>query len=284
MPSAPSPSSSAQAARQALADRLRAIREEAELSAVELSARAGWHKSKTSRIEHGVQTASAADIRVWCAACAAEGQVPDLLAALRTAEGAYVEWRRLNRGGLATLQGSYVPLYERTALMRSYQSHVVPGMLQTAGYASALLARIATFRGIPDDSEAAGEARVRRQRLLRSGKHRFAFLLEEAVLRQGVGGGQVMAEQLGRLMEVATLPSVSVGVIPARADRPLWTLEGFTLYDDFQAHVELLSARVTLTAPGEIATYVKAFEELSAMAVYGDAARALILRALEGLP
>lgn len=47
--------------------------------------------------------------------------------------------------------------------------------------------------------------------------------------------------------------------------------------------VELLSAEVTTRQPSEVAQYVKAFEQLRAMAVYGAEARALVTRAVDAL-
>ncbi|KUL50275.1 hypothetical protein ADL22_07410 [Streptomyces sp. NRRL F-4489] len=47
--------------------------------------------------------------------------------------------------------------------------------------------------------------------------------------------------------------------------------------------IELASARVRITQPAEIALYLKAFERLRALAVYGAAARALVARAVEVL-
>lgn len=283
MPSSSSPSSSAQAARQALAARLRELRLEAGLSGRELSRAAGWHPAKTSRIEHAVQPVSQEDIRTWCQVCGVAGQARDLVATLRVAEGAYVEWKRLQRAGQRRLQQNYVPLYERTRRFRSYQSHVIPGLLQTGGYASALLKAIATHSAIHNDAEEAAAARLDRQRVLHSDR-RFAFVIEEAVLSYGLGGKEVMAKQLGHLLEATSLPSVSLGVIPASVrDRPMWTLEGFILFDDARAHVELLTARVTITAPGELEGYEKAFQALSGMAVYGARARALITSAIEAL-
>ncbi|MFF3091756.1 hypothetical protein ACFVRB_42995 [Streptomyces nojiriensis] len=70
--------------------------------------------------------------------------------------------------------------------------------------------------------------------------------------------------------------------IAARAPRPLWSMESFTVHDDAQVGIELLSARVTITAPGEIATYERAFADLAdlaAHAVHGAGARTLIRRA-----
>ncbi|MCW2890371.1 MAG: family transcriptional regulator [Streptosporangiaceae bacterium] len=283
MPSSPSPSSSAQAARQALADRLREIRLDVGLSARELSASAGWNQAKTSRIEHAQQPVTQADIRTWCSACEADDQAEDLIASLRAVEGAYVEWRRVERTGLRRLQETYVPLYERTRWFRVYQSHVIPGFLQTAGYAEALLGAITAFRNIPNDVGAAAAARVRRQRVLYS-ERRFVFLIEEAVLRYGVGDAGAMAGQLWHLLDAIAMPSVSLGIIPASVSaRPMWTVEGFTIFDEAEVNVELLTAKITVTAPSEIAVYAKAFGELSRLAVHGDAARALITLAIDAL-
>jgi hypothetical protein len=61
-----SPSSSVQRARQQLAERLREIRLDAGLTARALSAAAGWHEAKTSRIESAKQVLTDADIQIWC--------------------------------------------------------------------------------------------------------------------------------------------------------------------------------------------------------------------------
>jgi hypothetical protein len=63
----------------------------------------------------------------------------------------------------------------------------------------------------------------------------------------------------------------------------VWPLEAFYLHDDVQAVVETLTAEVNVTQPRELADYAKAFTELAKMAVYGDAARALIQAAIDAL-
>ena len=89
-----------------------------------------------------------------------------------------------------------------------------------------------------------------RNRVVRSGNHRFLAIAEEAVLRQQIGGAEVMSEQLAYLLEATALPAMSLGVIPFSAvGRQIWPLEAFTIFDDERVHVELLSAQVTVTAP-----------------------------------
>jgi transcriptional regulator with XRE-family HTH domain len=279
-----SPSSSVQRARQLLAERLRDIRLDAGLSGRELSAAAGWHAAKTSRIESAKQPPSEADIALWCQICAAERDVPDLIAASRAADSMYVEYRRVNPAGMRRMQESRRPLYERTRLFKAYCPSVIPGWLQTPAYATALLSAITEFRGTPDDVAEAVAARMGRNRMFGSGNHRFVLLMEETVLRYRIGGANVMAAQLEHLIEGSTLPAVALGIIPfASPERPAWPVEQFTVFDDERVHVELLSAQVTVTAPSEITLYVRAFERLSKLAVYGDAARELIREAVTAL-
>jgi transcriptional regulator with XRE-family HTH domain len=278
-----SPSSSVQRAREQLAARLREVRLDAGLSAQALSAAAGWHKAKTSRIESAQQAPSEADIAVWCRACGADREVPDLVAASRAADQMYIEYRRVNRGGLRRLQEPANPLFLRTRSFKSYCPAVIPGFLQTPGYASALLSSIAEFREIPDDTEQAVAARMNRNRIVGDGNRRFTLLVEEEVLRHRIGGHGVMAGQLARLLDATELPTVVLGVVPFSADRPMWPLEAFTVFDDERVVIELLSAQVTVTAPSEITLYVRAFERLRRLAVYGDAARVVVADAIAAL-
>jgi transcriptional regulator with XRE-family HTH domain len=280
-----SPSSSAQAAREAVAGRLRDLRKEAGLTIVELASRCGWHYSKTSRIENALTGPTATDIRKWCAAASAEEQAQDLIVQSINAESMYREWRLQLRSGLKHLQDSVVQFYGATELFKVYSSTLVPGLLQTEGYAAAVLRTSARFRDIPlDDSAEAARARVERSRIIHQQGHRFVIVIEESVLYFQMADADGMAAQLGHLLTAGALPAVSLGIIPAATrERVRWPDETFSVYDDKLVSVELVSAEVNVTQPSEIAIYVKAFEELRSMAVYGADARALVVKALDAL-
>lgn len=275
-------SSSVQQARQSLGRRLREIRKDAGLTARELARQADWHESKCSRLENGHASPSDADIRTYTTLCAAPEQTADLIATARGIDGAYVQWRRMERAGLKRVQQSVAPLFERTRRFRIYQSWVIPGLLQSAAYTRAVLSTVAHLRDVPDDIDDAVAVRMDRQRILHSGDHRFAVLVEEWVLRTVIGDSDIMAGALGHLISVASLPSVSLGVIPLGTPRGAgWPVESFTMYDDEQVNVELVSAHLTVTQPGEMAEYATTFTELSALAVYGTRARSLITAAID---
>ncbi|MFF5112036.1 helix-turn-helix domain-containing protein [Streptosporangium sp. NPDC000509] len=148
MPS--SSSSSAQHARQALANQLREIRLQAGLSAKELAARAGWHgNTKVSKIEHGTRPASADDVRAWCQVCGVPPQRTDeLLAEQQSMAGTWVTYQRLNRAGLRQAQLSVRPIYDRTSLIRAYQSRTLPGLIQTAGFTTTSLEQVRIRQGV----------------------------------------------------------------------------------------------------------------------------------------
>ncbi len=114
--------------------------------------------------------------------------------------------------------------------------------------------------------------------------HRYVFLIEEAVLYYQLGDAEAMAAQLGYLLTAGALPQVSFGIIPtATRERVMWPKETFDVHDDTLVSVELVSAEVNITQPSEITLYVKAFEQLRSMAVYGAEARALIVKAIDAL-
>ncbi|WP_037887243.1 helix-turn-helix domain-containing protein [Streptomyces viridochromogenes] len=279
----PHPSSRVQKAREDLAGRLREIRKDAGITGRELAVRCGWSESKSSRIENARTPPSDADIKAWCRACAAEGQILDLIAANRQSADAHVQWKRLQRSGLRRLQESVVDLYRQTRMFRVYVSDVIPGFLQTPGYATALLASIAEFRGTPDDVSDAVTARMRRNAVLSDGSRRFSFVLEESVLRYRVCGAETMAAQLGHLLGVMDLPNVAVAVVPFSIQRTVWPMPTFTVFDDSRVHADTLDAASAITEPSQVELYARAFDRLSQGAVRGAEARSLIAGALASL-
>lgn len=276
-------SSSVQQARQILADRLGEIRRDAGLNGRTLAAACGWYPSKVSRIENGRTSPSADDIRAWCTACGAGEQAADLIESLRAVEGMFVEWRRMERGGLRQAQETVRPLFERTSRFRSYSSWFVPGLIQTRAYTEAVLRAVQRRRVTVDDVDAAVAARMERQRVLHEGARTFAFLVEESVLRSGIGGREIMAGQLGQMITVGSLPNVSLGIVPMRPDRSRMPVEGFWIYDLAQVNVELVSGYLTIVQPREVAMYADTFAELADLAVHGGEARTVIAEALRAL-
>jgi hypothetical protein len=93
-----------------------------------------------------------------------------------------------------------------------------------------------------------------------------------------------MAGQLGHLISVASVPNVSLGVVPMSPDRDAaWPVEDFWIFDDETVNVELVSGYLTITRPNEIAMYARVFTELAEVARYGAQARSIITAAVKAL-
>ncbi|MGH3588024.1 MAG: helix-turn-helix domain-containing protein [Pseudonocardia sp.] len=270
-------------AREALGRRLRELRSDAGLTARALAAACGWHFTKISKIEHGKQSPTDQDLRIWAIECRAAEQIPDLIATVRAIDTMYVEWQRHMRTGLKRSQTRSVPLYEKTSQFRVYENTVMPGLFHTAEYSAAIFRFWNDFLDIPNDIDEAVAARMDRQRVLYHGNRRFAFILEEQTLWTRVGGADVMAGQLDRLLAVMSLPRVSVGIIPAGGERHCLAQGSFWIFDDNRVKAESVSAGLDITHPREVAVHTRAFGLLQRSAVYGKDVRELVHRALAAL-
>ena len=196
----------------------------------------------------------------------------------------YVEWRRSLHSGMAHGQKARIPLYERTKLFRIYEPGIVPGLFQTADYASAIIAHVIELDQIPNDLEEAVAARMDRQRILYAGDRRFLVVLEEQALRTRVGNDPtVMTDQLNRLITIMSQHRISLGIIPSTGRRHTWLSVGFWIFDRHTVHIDTPSAELTITQRSEIAVFEKKFIRHQQSAVYGRAARRLIHKAITDL-
>jgi len=166
--------------------------------------------SKLSRMETGHGIATARDIRDLCDLYGVTDEAErDRLMSLAR-EGKQQAWWQSYDLPYST----YVGLEAEAVSISDFQSSVVPGLLQTADYARAGHEG-AMPRLDPDQIERQIEAKLTRQSLLtQADPPSFKVVLDEAVLHRAVGGPQVMGAQLGRLIEAARLPNVTVQVIP----------------------------------------------------------------------
>ncbi|HTU72374.1 MAG TPA: helix-turn-helix transcriptional regulator [Trebonia sp.] len=279
------PSSSAKEAKKALGARMREVRKEAGLTARALAQLTGQHYTRVSKIENGAQVPTDKDIRVWCSACEAEDQVPDLVATARAVESAYLEYRRQARAGVKRAVGPFTwERYAATTTFRIYEHNLIPSEFQTRAYCAAMLSFWIEFLAVPNDLQAAVEERMRRQEVISWRGKEFRVVLEEQALRTWIADPGVHAGQLGRLLEVMGNPAVAFGIVPLMRRRSGVPSTPFMIFDEDLVGLETPSATIEVTRPEEIALYVKLFDRLEQAAVYGAEARALIVKALDDMP
>ncbi|MFE9325289.1 DUF5753 domain-containing protein [Nocardia sp. NPDC052278] len=173
--------------------------------------------------------------------------------------------------------------YEQTSVFRIYEHNVIPGLFQTPEYTAAMLEFWIRFLGTPNDVEEAVAVRMQRQRVLQRGGKRFVAVLEEQAIRTWFGTAEVQAGQLGRLLELMSMPNISLGIIPLMTEREAVGSVGFWIFDDDLVALETPTASIQVTQPAECNMYARMFEVLKRGAVYGRAARSLIVAALDEL-
>ncbi len=205
--------------RRKLGAELRALRARARLTSGEAARLVGWHQSKVSRIETGASGVKPADVRLLLDAY----QVPDgesrelLLVLAGGDDGGRHHWWHAYRGVLPPTYRDFISLESQASTMRTLETSVVPGLLQTPEYARAMTQ--AAVDGLEETRlDALVEVRLARQDVLRSDPPlALSAVLDEAVLRREVGGPGVMTRQLERLVQAARLPQVRLQILPFAA-------------------------------------------------------------------
>ncbi|MEU3507974.1 helix-turn-helix transcriptional regulator [Streptomyces longwoodensis] len=274
-----------QSAREALGARLRELRAEAGVDGKDLAEAVGWHPSKVSRLQLGKQTPTRDDLTAWAHAIGRPDAVEELhgLLAGLNLKGRSRSWRRQLAGGHRSRQEIAVKLTDNTREIRALEVSRIPGLLQTPDFARHLFDQLAAFRGIQPTTEAAVEARMRRQAALYDPAKRFHFVLCEASLYHRACPREVMAEQLDRLFTLVGQARIELGVIPFGAQMRRTIPHAFWIYDRRLVIVETMSEELWLQGAEDVELYERAWEWLTESAEYGAPARRLIGRARASL-
>jgi transcriptional regulator with XRE-family HTH domain len=181
---------------------------------------AGWEirasDSKISRMELGQVPIKDRDITDLCTLYGvAAGERLELLELAR--EAAAPGWWHRYGDIVPPWFLSYLGLEEAASLIRGYESHFVPGLLQTPEYARAVI-RLGHADAPPAEVDRRLELRRHRQQVLRRAQPPLLWVVvDEAVLRRGIGGREVMRGQCEALIEAAGRPHVRIQIMPFRA-------------------------------------------------------------------
>ncbi len=167
---------------------------------------------------------------------------------------------------------------DRAASIRDWMPSVVTGLLQTEDYARALLA---TFPGASDEAvKSRLAARMERQRrvLMRDEPPLAFFVVDEFALYRLVGSTEVMAAQMRHLAAVASLPYVTLQVLPAVAHPG--TASGFVIAGDTSAYAEHVASGFVMTDE-TVSVVARMFDSLRSESYRASESLALIDRTCE---
>jgi len=196
------------------------------LSGQALAREVGTSQKTVSRIERGESLPDLPQVTAWARSTGAADRLTILTGLLEAAINEVTAFRG-KPGGLASFQPEIRELEAVSGTVRNFQAGIIPGLLQTPGYAR----RVFELAGV-GDLAAAVAVRLERQQALYDEKRRFEFLLTEAALRWRPGPPEMLAAQLGQVAALATLETVELGVIPAGAEMHAITRCSFIVYED----------------------------------------------------
>lgn len=263
--------------RRQLVAELKRLREARGLSGQRLGDQLGWSQSKVTKIENGRTRPSVADVEAWTAATGAPAATRAELVALAETTATETRAWAPRHGTLAARNLEIGQAEQETTHLQNFQPAVFPGLLQTADYARRVLALL-DMSG-ERDLAAAVAVRMERQTVVYDQGKRFEFLLTEGALRWRPGPAGLMLAQLDRLLSVATLPNVTVGVLPHRQEQVALHTNGFTIFDvpdDPFVLVETLTQELYLREDRDLMTYRQAFSRMRDTAMVGADAITMI--------
>ncbi|MFG2640006.1 helix-turn-helix domain-containing protein [Streptomyces sp. NPDC048370] len=171
----------------------------------------------------------------------------------------------------------YVSLEGAAGLIRAYEPQFVPGLLQTEGYARAILRSGAVGGRNAEDTEETERhvaLRMERQSLLtREDAPKFWVIMDETVFRRPVGDGpEVMRDQLDRLLEASELPNVTLQIAEFASGHHPGTYGPFVLFRfavpelPDMVYSEYLTGAVYLDARPEVASHLEVMDRMAAQA------------------
>jgi transcriptional regulator with XRE-family HTH domain len=257
--------------RRRLGIELRQLRESAEYTIEQVAARLEVSDSKISRIENGQVGATPRDVRDMAALYGVTGQRMENLMQLARETREKPWWHEYS-----DLRLDYAAYEAEASSILIYSPTILPGLLQTADYARAIL-RAIRFDLPREKIERLVEFRMRRQGLLTDPNPPSLWaVIDEAVLCRMIGGPRVMHQQLKSLIETASLPNVTLQVLPfsggahAGLDGPFYIIRFLEPTDRDMIYFEHTGREHYLDDPETIKLHLSLFDHIRAAALKPD--------------
>lgn len=226
-----------------------------------------------SRVEKGSGSLTPDIVRVLCRIYGvSEAERAALVQLAEDTEAGYVDARVvLQAGNTINLQQRFDRLERNAAEVRSYNPVMVIGSLQTPAYA-------ATVFGTSEDDPIVRDRMGRQEKMTTNSRRRWVFVQTEGSLRWQARSAAVMAEQMEHLIELSHTPNVDLGVIAWQTPVEVFQNTAFHLYDDTAVVVGTRDGTAIITDRVRVADYRSVFDELAALAPFGEASREVLRR------
>ncbi|USX55613.1 helix-turn-helix transcriptional regulator [Lentzea sp. HUAS12] len=195
-------------------DGLRAVVEATGLPAREVADKVGWHESKLSNVINGRGGATLLEVALLLGMCQASPAEQTHLLSLYPVADEKGWWQQ---------HGKFSPVLSRTVTenlraaeaLVGWQTHMVPVLLQTVDYMSAVLS---ASRTIPaDELQQRVQAQLAMQEAVRQNQVKCTFYIHESALHLEVGGAEVHGGQVFHLFLMSAWSNIDVRIVPSSA-------------------------------------------------------------------
>ncbi len=270
------PQGSVTARRMMLGARLRRLREERGISRADAGYTIRASESKMSRLELGkvsFKERDVADLLMYYGVTD-PNERNAVLSLLREANRP--GWWRAYEDVLPDWFQDYIGLEQAATRIRTYETHFVPGLLQTDDYSRAVIST-----GLPPPTAVEVDRAValratRKQLLSRQGPPQIWAVMEESALRRPVGSAQMRHAQLEHLLKLATQPHISIQVLPLTRHVHADAGGAFTMLRFGESdlpdvvYVEYLLNALYLDRPDHVSRYAEVMDRLCVEALLPD--------------
>jgi transcriptional regulator with XRE-family HTH domain len=270
--------------RRRLKTALRKAREDARLTQRDAAKKLEWSPSKLIRIEAGAQGLSVTDLQAMFAVYElSDAELLDTLkAAARASRGQ--PWWSGYRDLVSPNFAQYLGHEGAASSFRIFHPFLVPGLLQTEDYATAVLG------AHPDEDRVTKivELRMRRQdKLFQRPELEFEFVVNEEALHRWIGGAPAMRRQLEHLREMSGRPNVSMSILPYSSGahpglRGPFVLLGLDQPDGDLLFMESVNGdQLIRDDPEQVARYATRFEALRGTSLPEERGDALLAELID---
>jgi len=265
--------------RRRLSKALRSQRERASLTQHEAAGRLDWSLSKLIRIETGGQGLSVTDLKAMLELYQVTdaGVTSDLMVAARGSRG--LSWWHQYRDIVSPQFAQYLGHEDIASSFRIFSPLLIPGLLHTEEYASALLDAFPE----PERARRIVDLRLERQkRLLANPELDFKFIINQEALYRWIGGPDAMRRQLQRLLDVSRLSNVSIQIVPFTAGAHPGLGGPFVMINIAEANDSMVflegvgGDKLIKDDPGDIAKHDGYFKQLGYLSLPVGQATALL--------
>ncbi|MGW3294433.1 helix-turn-helix domain-containing protein [Streptomyces xiamenensis] len=266
---------------------LRQLREGAKLGSEAVAREMGFSRPKLSRIEAGEVRVSQNDMKALLSLYGVADEQRRSLFVQAARDAHKSGWWQAYQDTLPRTYADYIALESEAVEIKNFEPILIPGLLQTEAYTRAVILANPAVLPQADVDRLVTVLRERQSILTGERPPRLWAILGESAIRQTIGGGTVMREQLAHLEAVAKDQHIVIQVLPHSAGAHPGLTGAFVVFalphDSDVVCVENMTGTLYMDRPGERQSYNEAFNHLRAAALNPADSLALIQRVAQDM-